>query len=478
MNQWNPSIGRVYDTSTKINDQAGSLQSGFNTTNVSDEGKLNASVHLDYVHKLPKKGAELSVNSHFTYYDYERDQNLENDFFNIDGNLTDEYDFTTLSTQRINLFSLQTDYFTPVGKNSKFETGLRFAGIHSESIIEQVGIDRNQLGINPTERGLFDYDENIFASYLSVDNKWNKWKMKAGLRAEYTKSRANSNVANKVDNDSYFKLFPSFSVQYTPHQKHDFNLYYYRRITRPRYDNVNPFQVFQSYNSVVEGNPELLPSSRHYIAAGYTMNNNYTFEVFYKNRTNRNLKLVFQDNQNQLLRFISSNVDKDYAYGFNISVSKNITNNWYFYFLASTSYIESNFTDLDSGQLVENGLWNTYIRSNSSFSFLNDNSLKADVSYLFSSPVIQGNSRQEEYSRLGIALQKTIWNKKGSISLGIDDVFNKAKLFNTRNYLNQNNTSFYRPESRLVVLGFRYKFGNTKIRSNKKSKKVEERNRI
>ena len=140
--------------------------------------------------------------------------------------------------------------------------------------------------------------------------------------------------------------------------------------------------------------------------------------------------------------------------------------------------MESNFTDLDSGQLVENGLWNSYIRSNSGFSFLSDKSLKADVSLLYSSPVVQGNSRQEDYCRLGITFRKTLWDKKGSISLGVDDILNEASLFNTRKFLNQNNTSYYRPESRLLVLGFRYKFGNTKIRTNKKSKKVEERNRI
>ncbi|EAR02850.1 hypothetical protein FB2170_06165 [Maribacter sp. HTCC2170] len=478
LNQWNPSIGRVYDTKTQINDEEGTPLSSFNTINDSDSEQLNVSFYLDFVHKLPKKGAEVSINSHYTYYDFERGQELQTDFLDIGGNLTGENDFSTSSTQRIKLFSFQADFISPLGKNSKFETGMRYAGIHSESIIDQEGFDRDQPGINPTEMGLFHYDESIVAGYLGIDNKWGKLKAKGGLRAEYTRTIGELNITNSIDKDNYFKLFPSFSIQYTPNRKHDFNLNYYRRISRPRYDNVNPFQVFQSYNSVVEGNPELLPSSRHYLVSGYTLNRNYTFEVFYRNRTNQNQRLVFQDNQNQLLRFISSNIDKDFAYGFNLSVSKNITNNWYFYFMASTSYIESKFTDLDSDEQVENGLWNTYIRSNSSLSFLEDNSLKADVSFLYSSPVIQGNSRQEEYSRMGIALRKTIFNKAGSISLGVDDIFNKAKLFNTRNYLNQNNTSFYRPESRMLVLGLRYKFGNTKIRTNKKSRKVEERNRI
>ncbi|NND78261.1 MAG: TonB-dependent receptor [Maribacter sp.] len=478
LNQYNPSVDRFHDSETQITDPSGVPDSSFISLNNSDEQQLNTSFYLDFVHKLQKKGAELSTNMHYTYYDYERRQDLNTDFFDVDGNLIGENDFFTNSLQQINLYSVQADYITPSGPSSKFETGLRYAQINSEGRIDQEGIDRNQAGIDPTESGVFEYDEGIIAGYASLDNKWDKWKLKVGLRGEHTKTMGKLNAGTAATNTNYFKLFPSFSIQYTQSPKHDYHLYYYRRITRPRYNSLNPFQVFQSFNSVIEGNPDLLPSTRHYMAGGYTFNRGYTFELFYKNRTNFHQRLVFQDNENEILRFISSNVDKDYAYGFNFSISKNFTNNWYFYFLASTAYMESIFTDLESGQLVESGLWNTYIRANSGLSFLTDKSLKADVSLLYSSPVIQGNSKQEAYSRVGITLRKTLWKAKGSISLGVADLFNKSQLFNTRKYLNQNNTSFYRPESRLLVMSFRYKFGNTKIRTNKKSKKVEERNRI
>lgn len=478
LNQWNPRVDRFYHTVTDITDADGEDVSSFITTNDSGEQQLNSSFYLDFVHKLKNKGAELSVNSHFTFYDYERGQDLNTVFYDLDGTQTDQNDFLTNSEQRINLFSIQTDFVTPVGTTSKFETGLRFAGIHSGNDIAQSGFDRDQPGIDPTESATFDYDESIFAGYASIDNSWDKWDFKAGLRGEHTHTIASLDISDDITKNDYFKLFPSLSVKYTPNKNHEYHYYYYRRITRPRYNSLNPFQVFQSYNSVIEGNPELLPATRHYMAGGYTFKRAYTFELFYKNRVNNTELLVFQDNDNELLRFINSNMIRDIAYGFNVTVSKNITNYWHFYFMASTSYMENNFTDLDSGEAVENALWNTYIRSNSGFSLLSDRSLKADISVLYSSPVAIGNSRQEDYFNMGISLRKTVFNKKGSISLGIEDIFNEASLFNTRNYLSQNNTSYYKPESRLLVIGFRYSFGNTKIRSNEKSKRVEERSRI
>ncbi|WP_373516390.1 carboxypeptidase-like regulatory domain-containing protein, partial [Pricia sp.] len=74
---WQPQVDRVYDTETAI---VGDTLSGFNTINNSDERQVNTSYYLDYVHELDKVGAEISLNSHYTYYDYERGQALNTGF--------------------------------------------------------------------------------------------------------------------------------------------------------------------------------------------------------------------------------------------------------------------------------------------------------------------------------------------------------------------------------------------------------------
>lgn len=478
INVFNPSVDRFYDTETLIADSNGTLLSSFNTINDSEEDQLNTSVYLDWIHQLKKKGAELSINSHYTFYDYDRGQALETDFLDVSGNPIGENNFTTRSQQRINLYSVQADYTSPLGKSSRIETGLRYAGIASKSTITQQGFDRDQPGINPTEAGIFTYDEDIYAAYASFDGTWDTWKFKSGLRAEYTETTGDLDIAEEQNRNDYLELFPSFSLQYTPNNKHDYTLYYYRRITRPRYNNINPFQYFQNNNSVVEGNPDLLPATRNYIAAGYTFDQSYTVELFYKNQKNQFRQQVFQDNEANLLRFISANLDTNLSYGIDLSLNKDLTKFWYCYFLFSYFYGEDSFVDLDSGQLVDNGLWTYFMRINNSFTILNDKSLLVDLDFNYYSPIIIGNSRQESYNELGISLRKTLWDKKASISIGLADIFNQGNLFNTRRFLNQDNTSSFRPENRLFTLGLRYKFGNLNIRNNKKSKNVEERRRL
>ncbi len=478
INGYNPNTNRYYDTKTLINDPNAILLSSFNTTNDSDEDQINTSFYVDFVHKSTKKGEEFSANSHYTHYDSDRGQDIATDFYDIEGNPSGENDFTTRSQQKINLYSFQLDYVSPLNENSEMEAGLRFAGIGSESRITQEGYDRNQPGIDPTESGIFLYDEAIYAGYMSFNAKWNALKFKTGLRAEYTQTVGDLDRIATPTHHNYLEWFPSLSLDYKLAEKHDLIFYYYRRINRPRYNSINPFQYFQSNNSVVEGNPDLLPATRHYLAAGYTFDHSYTLEVFYKNEKNLNQIQVFQDNATNLLRFINRNLLSDISYGFDVIVNKDITRFWDAYLIFSCYNRKDTFSDLETGQPIQNGLWSWFLQTSSNLSLLKDNSFYAYIDFVYYSRSVYGNSRQEATNQLGVTLRKTLWNKKASISLGISDIFKQGDIFNSRKFLDQNNTSLYRGENRLFTLGFRYKFGNTRIRDNQKTKSVEERNRI
>jgi hypothetical protein len=478
INTFVPKVNRLDDSRTEIDDVSENLLSSFNTINASDQNQMNTSFYGDWIRKLKKKGAEFSVNSHYTFYDSEQGQNLQTDFFDLNDNLTGENDFTTNSLQKINLFSLQTDYTTPLGESSRFETGLRYAGIMSRNTIVQEGFDRNQLGINPTEAGTFDYDESIYAAYVSFNGKWNKWRLRSGLRAEQTETIGKLDTNLKAKENSYLEFFPSISLQYSIADKHDYSFRYYRRITRPRYNDINPFQYFESNNVVTEGNPDLLPRISTRFAIGYTYDNSYTLEFIYDNHENKFSKLVFQDNEANLIRYISSNLQDSYSYGLDFTFDKDITNFWNSYFLATYFFKKDNFNDVSSGQLIENSIGSWIFNSYQSFTLLTDRSLFIDLQFFYRSPIVNGNNRFDDISRLGLTLRKNIWNKKASISLGVSDILNQGNLYSTRRFLDQNNSTYTRQENRLLTFSFRYKFGNTGIKTNKKRNRVEERSRI
>ncbi len=465
-------------SNTRIEDANGTDSSGFYTMNNGKFESVNAAFYLDYEHKFNEQGSSLALNSHYTHYDYDKNQDLETDFYDGNGSMVGENNFNTFNEQHTHLFSLQADFTSPLGEDANFESGLKYALIDSESFITQEGFNREQEGIAPTEDGLFLYDEGIFAGYASFDTKWNNWTMKSGLRAEYTETKGDYNHSeDKIKND-YLELFPTIFFQYTPNRKHRYGLSYKRSIIRPNYSKINPFQVFQSNNSVVEGNVNLKPSFKNSVILSYTYNRDYTFELFYRYHRNIMRLLTFQDNDSKLLRFITDNVDRELAYGLDFIYRKEITRSWDTYFLSSYFYGAERFTDILSQETIDQDLWTLLLQFNNNFTFLEDRSLTANLNYTYVSPVISGNSRQEYYNEWGISLKKNIWGKKGTISMGLTDIFRQFKLKNTRRYGNQYNISVYRPNARVFSLGFRYNFGNMKIRDNYKSKRTDEGNRL
>ena len=478
INVFNPNVNEFSFSETVIDDTAGDLLSSFNTINDSGQEQINTSFYADWVHKLKKKGAEISFGSHFTYYDSKKGQDLNTDFFDDNGNQMGDNDFTTQSEQKINLYNIETDYITPLGESIRLEAGVRYAGINSESTISQEGFDRNQPGINPTEAGIFTYDESIYAGYTSFNGKWDLWSLKTGLRAEFTETKGELNTGSGPKENSYLEFFPSASVQYAPSKKHQFGLSYFRRIERPRYNRINPFQQFISNNSVTEGNPDLLPGTRNWLSADYTFDKDYSISFFYLKWKKQNRQLAFQDNENNLLRFVFLNMESTEGYGVDITINKNISKAWSFYLFVSVYDTQNRFRDLDTGSIVSNNLWSGFFRLNNSVTFLQDRSLVADLNFYYRSPRVLGNARVDSYNRLDIRLRKTFWNKNASFSLGLEDIFNQSNRFWSRQFLNQRNTNFNRLENRLLTLGFRHKFGNVRIKGNKKSKRVEERRRI
>ena len=474
---FSPNGNSLYTSTTNIGNTDADLIARLKGLNIVNDDTYNSSNYLDWVHKLNDKGAEIATNAHFTYYDFKESQELNNAIVEGFTENTSENTLNVGSDQIINLFSAQTDLTLPLSEHSTMETGLRFANINSEASILQSGFDETFEGVDPTESGIFNYDEQIYAGYVSLSNNWEKWKLNVGLRAEYTDTKGDLDVLSLTNTTSYFDLFPNLSMSYTK-DKNAFMVKYYRRITRARYSSINPFQYYLSANSILEGNPNLKPAYRTYAEVDYVYDKDFKFALFTSIKSDEQVLQFIQDNTTNILKAQYLNLETNYSFGADISVSKYLTSYWYFYFLVSQSYNQNKFNDITTDAIIENSIWTTYVRANNYFTLLKDESLYADLAYNYISPYVRGNARYRAYSKLGINFRKTFWNKDASVSIGVEDIFNNGNTFSTRNYLDQNNATSTRPESRLFVFGFRYKFGNTKIRDNSKSKNTDENKRL
>lgn len=475
----NASKGNL-NSNTLVFNSSKTLDSIFNTKVNLVEEKFNFAFTLDYIHKFNKDGEQISLSSHHTNYDFSNFQNVDTGYFFPEANSAfRENKFQTFSSQEIQIFTNQLDYELPLQDSGFIEAGLKVSNINSENVLNQFDFENDIKTQNLENSDTFLYDETNYAAYGSYSKDWSSWSLKSGLRLEYTDTKGSSLATNEVNNNNYFKFFPSIHLKHTIDDKNEVYINYTKRIYRPRYSQLNPFKYFYNDNSYVSGDPNLKPQIDDEVIFGYLYNDKHNFEIFYRNEDSPIVLVVFQDNENNLIKYINTNIDNSISYGVYYGTFLEILNNWEIGFDSQLFYYDNKFSVIEGIDAAFNSnKWTTYVEFTNYVSLLKDNSLNIDVSFLYISPWTEGPSLLGKRSSLDIALRKTLWKNRASVSLGINDAFNNYNYSKTSKYLNQDIYNKTVRETRLFTFGFSYKFGNYRLTPKEREDNISERNRI
>jgi outer membrane receptor protein involved in Fe transport len=165
---------------------------------------------------------------------------------------------------------LQADYINPIGKEGKFETGLRtsFRDMTNDYIVTQQepsGI----FTIIPGLRNIFLYKENISAAYMILGNKMKKFSYQFGMRGEVTDIQTQLVQTKEKNPRNYANLFPSAHFTYTQNEENSFQLGFSRRVRRPTYNELSPFVTLSDNRNFFSGNPDLNPEFTNSFDLGY-----------------------------------------------------------------------------------------------------------------------------------------------------------------------------------------------------------------
>ncbi|WCO01700.1 TonB-dependent receptor domain-containing protein [Psychroserpens ponticola] len=459
-----------------ISDVNGDFLSRFTADNLSRDNKYNLAFDIDFSHSFTK--GELAVNAHYTTYNYERNQSVISNAFDINNSFLNASAFNTNNNQDTNIFAGKIDYSLPIDDSSNFETGLKFSRTNAESDITQFDVDLNTGNetIDALNSDAFNYDETIFAAYVNYDMSIEKWSVNAGLRVEQTNIKGNSPLTNISNTQDYFEWFPNASLQYSISDNYNVYVNYKRSIARPSYAALNPFQFFLNDNYVVSGNPFLQPTFTDHIKVGTNITDYFTFEAYYQNFDGAISEVPRQNNNTNDIEYISVNFDKTVEFGFDFITNFDLTNRWSVYAVTSFYNLEEE-TDFGQG-FVTQDQWSNYSELQNDFTLLKDNSLNISFVLTWVGKNLQGFQVVDNRLFSEFAVSKSILNKKGIISLSVSDLFNMHDYDLSTKYQNQSNRQFVDIDNRYIRLGFRYKFGNTKLNSNARAIDTEERDRL
>ncbi|MBN4070787.1 TonB-dependent receptor family protein, partial [Olleya sp. AH-315-F22] len=409
---------------------------------------------------------------------YEKDQNVISDFFD-QGNVFEMVSaFRTAANQDTNIFTSKIDYSLPINETSNFEAGVKYSNIKTGSDITQFDVDINigneQIDIQNSDD--FNYDENVFAAYSNYSLNTDKWSLSLGLRVEQTKTKGVSDTINMINTQNYSEWFPNVSLQYN--MSDGFNIYtnYKRSIARPDYTYLNPFQLFLNEFAVVVGNPNLTPFFKDRFVIGSKLFKFFTVEAYYQKYDGKIYEFPIQNNDTNIISYTPVNLDKTVDFGFDFEVYFNVTKDWSLYFGTSFYNIKEE-TNLGNG-FVKQEQWSNYSSLQNDFTFLKDKSLSVYFVLDWVGKNLQGLATSEDRLVSYLSLSKTILKKKGIVSLTVSDLFNTQEFRASNRYLNQFNTRVIDTDNRYITLGFRYKFGNTKLTTNERTNDLEELERL
>ena len=461
---------------TTITDAAGVLDSTFTTNSLLNEQKNNLSADLTYKHEFKNEG-RLNLNTHYTYFDLNRDQDVNSNYFLPDGAFIRDFNFFTNADQQIEIKTAQLDYITTLGAVG-LETGAKASFINSESVLDYF-LRNNGSEFIPNLSDNYRYDENVYAGYFSANRDWEKWSLKAGLRAEQTESKGTSRNVATINSLNYFELFPSFYVLHNLNENHSLSFNYSRKLQRPRYQDLNPFRTYINENSFVEGNPNLLPNFSNNFNLNYTLKQEYFFDFYYRDNGRYISTITFQDNESLVLRDITQNVLESTSYGIDFTYGKSITNNWYVFSYLSVYHEDETFMALQSEPYAfKNEINGVYVDLTNYLTLSKDSTFKGELGFVYMSANLEGSYQLDPSTNLYVGLRKSFWNNRAILSVSANDLLGKYNAYAVSKYLNQDNRYLATPETQYVRFGFTYKFGNYRLEDNQRDIEKIERERL
>ena len=450
----------------------------YSDVRVQDEDEIDetSQISLNYTNNINSSGHKLTID-----FQYSDSKEIETAF--IDDSLASEKNITTENSKST---LIQSDYVLPIGEHMQFELGYRgdFQDLNSNFLVNRIP----ELDFNPSNN--LTFKQNVNAIYSQFGNKINKFSYLLGLRTEITDVKVRLTNTNENFDYRYTEVFPTinFGLERTDNQS--FTLGYSRRLRRPRYWYLNPFESRNSQNVIYKGNPGLIPTFTNSFDLGFlqkigklTLNSSIYFQhsVNAIQRVSRD-EIRLLDGVNQVITIREPiNLASEDRYGFELTANYNpskkvrLSGSFNVFQQESKGLYEYNKFTIDetSGAITSmpetqdlgniNNSW--FSRFNATFTLPWKIQMQNRLSYR--GPRYTAQSESKGMFSANIALSRDVFSEKGTLVLNVSDVFNSRKWRSTNfNPNKENPTSINSQESqwrvRQISLNFTYRFNQKK----------------
>ncbi|MBC7773937.1 MAG: TonB-dependent receptor [Phycisphaerae bacterium] len=377
----------------------------------------------------------------------------------------------------IDIFTFQVDYEDKLWGGT-MSAGTKFSQVISDNTFLFFDEPNGFPIRNDSSSNLFKYDERVYAGYINYAHALGKkWNFSAGLRAEQTNAKGDlQTFLPELEKPpvlfNYLSWFPSAGLTWEPSENHSFALNGGRRINRPDYNVLNPFNNQLSQLSYEKGNPYLRPEIVNNLELGYTLAHRYNFKLAYSRTTDQITRLIAPDTADIRAGYITwDNLASQTVYSINASVPVQIFKWWNLFCNASAAY-QDNQADYGEGGVVDVQAYTYNIFQQHTFDL--PLGIKGEVSGFFSGPGIWGGVFIYESSwGLNLGLQRKFLHERLNVRLSADDIFYETGWDGYSDFNGLYSYGSGRWDSRRISLSVGYRFGNDNVKSRKRNTGME-----
>ncbi len=456
-----------------------SVDSVLVTNSEGNSGNSRNTFNINYRFEDRKKGQSLNIDLDYGIYNNDNNRYIPNQYYNPNKTILFSEVNNNISTNTdINIYTGKIDYEANL-LGGKIGVGSKISKVVSDNMFIFSDEINNQLVQNDRSSNDFLYDETVYAAYTNFNRKINdKLSFSAGVRTEYTD--AQGNLTAYVDSLSedpvdleYLRFFPSAGLSWQIKPMHSLNFNYGRRINRPDYNVLNPFNNRLSELSYQKGNPRLNPEIVNNLEVGYTMNYRYNFKIAYSKTTDQITRLLAPDETDPRAGFITwANLAEQTVISGNISAPMQFAKFWSAYFNISGSYID-NQADYGDGAIVDVQAFTYSFYTQQTFDL--PWKLKGEISGYYSGPGVWGGVfRYEPNWSLNLGLQRKFLDDKLNVRLSANDLFYQTGWNGESEFNGLISSGTGQWDSRRAAISIGYNFGNQNVKSRKRKTGLEE----
>ena len=436
--------------------------------NVKTNTRDGIQVNVNYQSTFANAGQQLNFDLDYARFGSSPLQKNANKYFAPGGEMLGAVEqFSNANPQTIDIYSAKIDYVQPIWKNARMETGAKFGQTTTDNDMKYEDFISNGWQEDPSKSNRFVYTEQIGAAYLNISQRLGKFNLQAGLRGEYTSTQGDQKTTGEVNDTSYFNLFPTLFVNYQASPKHTLGLSYSRRLSRPGFFHLNPFEITIDAYSFQKGNPDLTPAYTHNVQLSHTFAQSLMTRIAYSHTTDLIMQAPVVDAETHRTGLIPRNFGKNQNVSLMANYRKQIVKIWMANLTVQGAYL-INTSDEASGEFVNKG---------SSFVVQLGNNititptLSAEVTGMYMSGMRQGYMVIQSMGNFSVGLRQMLLKNKMTLSLTINDILNTQKQRVSAQYGNVNYAAFGYNDTRYANLTLRYNFGSTTVRAarNKQS---------